>query len=246
MDYIAETLWTKERVITRMREISEKGFLPIPQGMYRKDDGIVGQVLEREFGVEENTLHLADLGTYELKGMRRNSSRRAAKLTLFHQKPTAGLTTMEIFDRFCYEKPARNGEEMKRKLFTTVKGNRINNLGLILRANPSHTIDLYYYDEYLSTWDLLNGRDKINQILLGLAQTRGAVNSKNEQFHYNHAYILSEPRNFCQAIAAGAVVLEFCIDQPADRSTIPHDRGPHIRIPLAKLNALFGSVEKLF
>ena len=44
--------WTKEKVIERLHEIEKKGYVPIPEGMYRHDDGIVGQVLEREFGVD--------------------------------------------------------------------------------------------------------------------------------------------------------------------------------------------------
>lgn len=62
--------WTKDKVVKKMEELRDKGFISVPEGMFRKDDGIVGQILEREFGVAENNLHLADLGTYELKGMR--------------------------------------------------------------------------------------------------------------------------------------------------------------------------------
>lgn len=65
-------MWTKKSVISKLQEISQQGFIPIPPNMYRNDDGIVGQVLEREFGIEENNLHIADLGIYELKGMRYN------------------------------------------------------------------------------------------------------------------------------------------------------------------------------
>ena len=56
-------IWTKEAVIERLKEINSKGFISVPKGMFRADDGIVGQILEREFGVAENNLHLADLGT---------------------------------------------------------------------------------------------------------------------------------------------------------------------------------------
>lgn len=51
-------IWTKEAVIERLKEINSKGFIPVPQGMFRADDGIVGQILEREFGVAENNLIL--------------------------------------------------------------------------------------------------------------------------------------------------------------------------------------------
>lgn len=236
--------WTRETVKERLEEISQKGFIAIPEGMYRRDDGIVGQVLEREFGVEENNLHIADLGTYELKGLRTKQG-KSSKLTLFHQKPTSGLTPLELFERFCTVKPSQRDGSMKRKLFTTVKGDRENNLGLILRAGNERAVELYCGEEYLATWDLTGGKHKINQTLLAFAETRGKANTREEQFHYIKGYILSGPKDISEAINAGAVVLELCIDQPADCSQIPHDRGPHIRIPVKKLHALFDSVERI-
>lgn len=236
--------WTKEKVITQLALTREKGFIPVQSEMFRKDDGIVGQVLEREFGVKENNLHLADLGTYELKGMRIRKG-RGNKVTLFHQPPERGLTTREIFERFCYVRPSSRDGQLKRKLFTTVKGNRQNNLGLILRANSENAIDLYWQDEYLSTWDLTSGKNKINQTILALAETQGLANSRYEHFHFVEAYLLSEPKDIGEAIRSGAVVMEFCVDQPVDERVAPHDRGPHVRIPFRNLNMLFGKIEQI-
>lgn len=101
------------------------------------------------------------------------------------------------------------------------------------------------YNEYLATWDLTSGIDKIQQILLAFAETIGPRNTKEEQFHYVKAYILSSPRNIYRAISNGAVVMELCIDQPADGSKPVHDRGPHIRIPVKKLSMLFDNVEQI-
>lgn len=237
--------WTKDEVVRKVKEISDKGFIRIPDDMFRNDDGIVGQILEREFGVAENNLHLADLGTYELKGMRKKN--KASTLTLFHQTSTSGLSPNEIFDRFSYEKTSQRDGSPKRKLFTTIYGNKTNSLGFILRGNGEASVDLYYRNEYLATWDLTSGNGKIKQILLALAETRGAANSKNEEFHFVEAYILSSPRNIYDAIASGAVVMDLCIDQPASdfRKKAPHDRGPHIRIPVRKLDSLFENVDKI-
>lgn len=238
--------WTKEKVTARMKEVSEKGFIPIPEGTYRKDDGIVGQVLEREFGVAENNISLADLGTYELKGTRLKKN-KASNLTLFHKKQTSGMSPSQIFKRFSYERPSRRDGSLKRKLFTTIKGDRQNNLGFILKASGEANVSLYYHDEYLATWDLTSGEGKINQILLAMAETTGVANSKDERFHFVKAYILSSPKNIYEAISAGAVVMDLCIDQPASDfgKKAPHDRGPHIRIPIKKLHLLFDSVEQI-
>ena len=141
--------WTKEKVAAKVKEISEKGFISIPKGTYRKDDGIIGQVLEREFGVPENNIHLADLGTYELKGMRLKKN-KSSNLTLFHQTSTSGMSPNQIFERFSYERPSKRDGSLKRKLFTTIKGNKQNNLGFILKASGESTVSLYHHDEYLT------------------------------------------------------------------------------------------------
>lgn len=236
--------WTKEQVIARLNEIEHKGFISVPAGMYRNDDGIVGQILEREFEVDENNLHIADLGTYELKGMRIKKG-KSSTLTLFHQTSTAGMTPIQIFDRFSYVRASQRDGSPKRKLFTTIYGNKENSLGFILKASGTNNVDLYYHDEYLARWDLSSGLAKIQQVLLAFAETTGKRNSAEEQFHYIRAYILSSPQNIYKAISEGAVVMDLCIDQPADGSKPIHDRGPHIRIPVKKLNALFDVVEQV-
>ena len=236
--------WTKDEVIKKLKEIEKKGFISVPAGMYRNDDGIVGQILEREFKVDENNLHIADLGTYELKGMRIKKG-KSSTLTLFHQTSTAGLTPLQIFDRFSYVRASQRDGTPKRKLFTTINGKKENSLGFILRPSGTSNVDLYYHDEYLARWDLSSGLQKIQQVLLAFAETQGKRNTEEEKFHYIKAYILSSPKNIYKAISDGAVVMDLCIDQPADGSKGVHDRGPHIRIPVKKLSALFDVVEQV-
>lgn len=236
--------WTKEQVIHRLKEIEQKGYISIPKEMYRNDDGVVGQILEREFGVDENNLHIADLGTYELKGMRLKKG-RSSKLTLFHQKPSEGMSPLQIFDRFSYVSPSKRDGTLKRKLFTTIYGNRINKRGFILKRSDTDSIDLYYNDEFLASWELSSGEAKIQQVLLAFAETIGKSNTKEEQFHYVKAYILHSPRNIYQAISEGTVVMEFSMDQPANGSRAVHDRGPHFRITVKKLSELFKVVEQV-
>lgn len=237
--------WTKKQVMLRLKNIESKGFIPIPEGMYRNDDGIIGQILEREFEVNENNLHIADLGTYELKGLRVKKG-RSCKLTLFHQTSTEGMTPIQIYNMFSYVRASRRDGTPKRKLFTTIYGNKENSLGLILKPSEVESVDLYHHNECLARWDLTSGLNKIRQVLLVQAETVGKANTKEERFHYIRAYILRAQRNICDAIRTGAVVMELCIDQPADGSKPPHDRGPHIRISTKKLSALFDVVEQVF
>lgn len=236
--------WTKEQVIRRLKEIEKKGFIPVPDGMYRNDDGIVGQILEREFEVDENNLHIADLGTYELKGMRIRKN-KSNTLTLFHQTSTGGMTPIQIFERFGYIRKSARNNTLKRKLFTTINGNKQNSVGFILKPSGTCNVDLYYHDEYLARWDLSSGLKKIQQVLLVYAETDGQRNKPDERFHYTQAYILRSPKKIDRAIKEGAVVMDLCIDQPADGSKVAHDRGPHIRIPIRKLDMLFDDVERV-
>lgn len=236
--------WTRDRVIERLAEIEARGFIPVPESMFRRDDGIVGQILEREFEVPENNLHMADLGTYELKGMRYKKN-RSAMLTLFHQKPCSGMTPFELFDRFGYVKPSRRNGNLSKKLFTTIRGDRMNSMGFILVSPSENEVCLYRGNEFLSAWDLSEARAKIERVILALAETQGATNSKNECFHYIKAFLLSDVKNLSEAISCGAAVMDLCIDQPLGSSRLPHDRGPHLRIPLKKLDCLYGSIEQL-
>ena len=54
-------------------------------------------------------------------------------------------------------------------------------------------------------------------------------------------------KNIYEAISKRGVVMDLCIDQPASDfgKKAPHDRGPHIRISVKKLQLLFDSVEQI-
>jgi len=234
--------WTIERIVNKLLEIENKGFLTIPPQMYRRDEGVVGQILEREFGVQENNLSIRDLGTFELKAMRLGSQ----TLTLCHKTPSEGMTPIQIFDRFGYVRPShRDPAVQKKKLFTTVKGTTNNNLGFILRSDTDNTIDMFYNDEFICRWELTEQLEKIDKIILTLAETQGSVNSRNESFHYVKANIFDGLKNLSRLVNEGTIVIDFCIDQALDSDRGPHDRGPHIRIPTSKLPRAYNSVTTL-
>jgi len=235
-------IWTRERIQKRLLEVKAKGFLPIPDGMYRKDEGIVGQILEREFDIKENNISVRDLGSFELKGMRAKSS----KLTLCHKKTDAGgLSPIEVFDRFGYEKPSnRDKSILKKKLFTTVTS-KPNKLGFRLAPSGDKRIDMYHNSEFICSWNLSESLEKINAILLVFAETKGATAARDELFHYISAHFLQNLKPLSTLVSSNIIVIDFCIDKKVGSNKSPHDRGPHIRIPKSKLFEAYEFTEKI-
>ena len=186
----------------------------------------VGQILEREFGIKENNLAIPDLGTYELKGFRKRSS----NLTLFHKKPDRGLTPVEMFDRFGYIKPSnRNPKVLKKKLFTTISGSKYNRLGLKLLSFKKNNLEVYYYDEFISAWDLSDALEKPEKIIMVFASTTGKGNTLQEKFYFSNAYRLEGLKDLTELLNNNAIFLDLTIDKTVGETGAPHDRGPHFR-----------------
>ena len=256
--YFEEDEITVDELKIKLKEIEAKGFIPIPEGMKkRKDDGFVGQVIERELGIPENNRDSADLGNIELKGKRctlvekkgKKIIKVKGKLTLFHKNTDFGMTDAEIFEKFRYVKPSHRTGELKEKLFTTCSS-RKNNLGLSIQYNKTEErIELLHEGKVISGWGeaVKKGFNKISNLLLVYAETEGALNSKKEKFHYIKAVLYKNCISVEDAIAKGHIVIEFCIDGELDSTIAPHDRGPHFRVrSLSRLEKMYESSEVIF
>ena len=76
------TIYTKQALITKFKEISAMGFIPNA----RKDNhGGIGNTLEDLLGIEENNLPIPNAAEWELKAQRLNST---SLTTLFHMEPS--------------------------------------------------------------------------------------------------------------------------------------------------------------
>jgi hypothetical protein len=229
-------------IIEILTDIKNQGFIKIKETQFRKDEGITGQILEDLFGLKENNYAVRDLGNYELKAFRKKSS----NLTLFHKKPASGLTPYQLFDRFGYVKPSkRNPAIMKKKLFTTITGHKFNSLGLKLVSTAKNDFQVYYKDELLSTWKLDDSVHKVDEIIMVFPDTQGAVNTKEETFHFNEAYYLSGFKPLSELITNNAMFLDLCIDKEVNDTGVPHDRGPHIRLRKQKLFQSYNRCERI-
>jgi len=236
-------IWTIEAITTKLAEIKAKGFIGIPSIMFRSDEGVVGQILEREFNIKENNLRVSDLGEFELKGMRQKSS----TLTLCHRKPETGLNPIQIFDRFGYVRASnRDKSIMKKKLFCTVTGKGFNSLDFILKPDKQSDrqsyIDLFYKDEFICQWNLTDALEKMNKLILVIAETQGKTNSKDEKFHYIDGFLFNGLKPINELVNTGKIVIDFCIDQELNSTKGPHDRGPHVRIPKKQLKSAYQEV----
>jgi hypothetical protein len=238
--------WTLEAVKKRLEEIKAKGYIGIPTGMHRTDDGIVGQILEREFKVAENNVSVRDLGTFELKGIRATSS----NITLSHKKAQKGCSPIDIFNRFGYIRASnRDPSVLKKKLFVTINGVKANRQGLKLRGINDTDVDMVFCQEVVCEWDLTNPLQKMDQIILGIAKTTGKTNAPDERFYYESALLLDGLRPLKELIDKGIIVIEMSVDQPvrSDGTPLapPHDRGPHIRAAVKKLPLAYKRIVKI-
>ena len=59
------------------------------------------------------------------------------------------------------------------KLFTTITGTRQNSLGFILKSPDPSSINMYHGEEFVCGWNLEDSIDKIDQIILVIADTWG-------------------------------------------------------------------------
>ncbi len=94
---------------------------------------------------------------------------------------------------------------------------------------------MFYESEFLCGWDLADAIEKIDKIILVLANTTGGTSKKEEQFHYIRGLLLNGLKPINELVDKGNIVIDFCIDQVLGSSKVPHDRGPHIRIPKTQL-----------
>src|SRR3989338_10728722 len=75
-------IYTKASLIKKLKEISEKGWIPNAR---HGNQGGVGNTLEDLLGIEENNLPIPNAAEWELKTQRLNSG---SLCTLFHMEPS--------------------------------------------------------------------------------------------------------------------------------------------------------------
>lgn len=173
------TLQTLKEQLTKIKAM---GFIQT----HRVHDTGIGKTLEDLLGIEENNLRLPDLGDVELKAKRIDSG---SMLTLATKSPEPRGINKLLFEQYKYL-----DNEGYFNLHSTVYGSRENpqffrvvfedsRLVLKNKFNLTAYWPISIFDDVL--------RAKSDKILLVFAETKGERKTKDEQFLFTEAYLLS-------------------------------------------------------
>ena len=185
-----------KEVQNRLLEIKDRGFVK----SLRKGSTGVGYTFETLFGIQENNIPIPDIGgRVEIKTVRRDSQ---SLITLF----TFNRGVWHIKQKDLILKYGYIDEKGRHALKNTVfYGNPIPQ-GLCLdvdeEKNTIHLVDKNT-GEIVATWDayVIVGTfmTKLSRLLIVIADRR--MEQGEEYFHYNEAYLLTDPspRHFINA-----------------------------------------------
>lgn len=233
----------------KMAEIKAKGFVP----SHRVGDTGIGKTLEDLLGITENNRSSADLGKYELKAARKDTS---SMITLFTKAPQPHSANKELLEKCGY--PTRdashnfslrdrsqlklanynptlklNGTEIteEKELHTAVDAISTNPQGLRLGIrdnklfidNAQNVLAYYDYETLKECFE-----KKYNSLLYVLADHQGSRGS--ESFWFNEAYLLEgfNFQTFCDLILKGLLKVDVRIGHYSDGRL--HDHGTGFRI----------------
>ncbi len=190
----------------KLEDLKKEGFI---ESLRRSSTGI-GYTLETKLELDETNIPVPDLGgRVEIKTARRDAS---SLVTLFtYDKDAWIIHQKEVIKEYGYlDKKGRQA------LKSTVHYDDPNSLDLYLKIDEENNIlELYHTDgTHLASWDLFivisKFHSKLAKLLFVLADRRRNASGK-EEFHYNEAYLLTEPaiRDFKEGFREQSVKLDL-------------------------------------
>lgn len=230
---------TLKELVEKLQAISEMGYV---KALRRGNTGI-GYTFESLIGLEETNIPIPDIGgRVEIKTTRKDSS---SLVTLFTFNRGVWLKKQkEIIEQFGYE-----DEKGRKALKSTIFYNRPNSLGLYINIDDSkHIIRLLSSNhELLAEWDVyvVVGvfSSKLSRLLFVLADRR--IIQGQEEFHFNEAYLLTEPnpRNFLNAFKNSLVGIDLRMHLKGNGTV--RNRGTGFRMREKDMLELYGNKSKL-
>ncbi len=229
-----------KEVTTKLQEIKNKGFI---QSLRRGSTGI-GYTFETLFGVQENNISISDIGgRVEIKTIRRDSQ---SLITLF----TFNRGVWHIKQKELIQKYGYIDEKGRYALKNTVYYGRPIPQGIFLdvdeNKNTIHLVDSKN-KEILATWDVYvivgTFMTKLSRLLIIIADRK--VEQGEEYFHYNEAYLLTDPspRNFLKAFKNSLIGID--IRMHLKESGAVRNRGTAFRIKEKDLMELYKHKRRL-
>jgi len=210
-----------------LKTLKEKGFLP----SLRKGPTGIGYTLEKYLNLKENNVAIPDIGgRVELKATRRGSG---SLITLF----TFNRGVWKISQKALLEKYGYNDESGRLSLYNLVKVGAINTQGLTLKIDQKkNSVSLINESdgELIAEWSMYTivGRflNKTERLILVIADSR--ITEKNkEEFHFNEAYLLQNPKPECflEAFQKGSVVIDIRMHLNPKNAVRNHGTGIRVR-----------------
>ncbi len=194
-----------KELVEKLSEIKEMGYVK----SLRKGNTGIGYTFESLLGLEETNIPIPDIGgRVEIKTARKDST---SLVTLFtFNRSVWQKRQKDIIEQFGY-----NDEKGRRALKSTIFFNKPNSLGLSLDIDDNKNIISLTAsnNELLAEWDVyvIVGKfsSKLSRLLFVLANRRKSGNQ--EEFHFNEAYLLTDPnpRNFLTAFKKSLVGIDI-------------------------------------
>lgn len=226
-------------LVGKLHTISEMGYV---EALRRGNTGI-GYTFESLLGLEETNIPIPDIGgRIEIKTTRKDSS---SLVTLFtFNKAVWRKKKKDIIEEFGYV-----DENGRKALKSTIFYNRPNSLGLYIDIDDSRNIIRLFScnRELLAEWDVyvIVGvfSSKLSRLLFVLADRRTIQGQ--ERFHFNEAYLLTEPnpRNFLDAFKNSLVGIDLRMHLK-ENGTV-RNRGTGFRMREKDMLELYGNKRKL-
>lgn len=230
---------TLEELVQKLRQIKDKGFIKT----HRAHDTGIGKTLEDLLEIKENNLKIPDLGEYELKAKRLDSS---SMLTIATKSPEPKGVNKILFNNYKYK-----DELGEFNLHSTVVGSRLNPQGFRINLQEDRLI-LENKNKVIAYWpisvfDVIVS--KSSKILLVFAETKGERKTQSEQFHFVEAYLLSglNLEKFKSAIRSDKLKVDIRLGvyrSGASKGKY-HDHGTGFRINKKDFLEIFDAYKKL-
>lgn len=227
-------------VVAKLQEIKNRGFIP---SLRRGSTGI-GYTFETVFGIQENNIPIPDIGgRVEIKTIRRDSQ---SLITLF----TFNRGVWHIKQRNLIQNYGYIDEKGRYALKNTVFYGKTTSQGISLNVdenkNTIHLIDANTR-EILATWDIYvivgTFMVKLSRLLIVIADRK--LEQGREHFHYNEAYLLTNPspRNFLKAFKSSLIGIDLRMH--LKESGIVRNRGTAFRIKEKDLIELYENRKRI-